>query len=624
MRSYPDLVGMRRGVVWGVFLLIPFHISYSADADSLQVRLYHGLDEMGAGNTLFYHREYDGFSSSIRWNTDVLHRRPMGSQAEYRISSEYSGQLGRVVLPNLDIKGVFEGDFYRFQRLSGPSPQPPYVLSPPQIWELSSFGGVPSIPLQHIDRSLLGIGGTFKPDTLLILNVLVGQQWERREAFDDKGVSASLDASLQGFDYKGYQNDLNIAVEQEELGARLNREMRFQYGLRKDFSPSSSDHLEIYYRQKRYDYHIGGSSAIGTRTDTDQLFRNQLRYDLHPQLGFLLETDLSGSRHEDRTPTASAVREDIGTSNALILHTSNKEVSGWLKMKFDWGAQEDATGLKRERGTSLENGLCWTPSTMDSLNFVSAVRKRQYDTSDTSNYDDRDRLRYEFYLSYGHEFSPKFRLNARSQVILEHLVYIFSEKSDQNNWNRIVKLGPEVYFEPLSSVHNVTSFELVANTTDYDFELDPSFIKSTIYRRYTASDSLVWVIQRGWSVMVKYSLDLEDGGRFIWDDWVQQISEEYRTHRAALLVMRETRTGIRLDAGASIYERKGWEYTLEPVVGTVKSPFMYLSRWGPLLQFSYPSSLNLRIEAAGDLSWVHEWGQEDYTIVNLDVRLTWR
>lgn len=62
----------------------------------------------------------------------------------------------------------------------------------------------------------------------------------------------------------------------------------------------------------------------------------------------------------------------------------------------------------------------------------------------------------------------------------------------------------------------------------------------------------------------------------------------------------------------------------EPNVGTVKSPFLYLTRWGPILKLFYPSDSGVYIDATGDLSWVHEWGSEDYSLVNLEVRITWR
>ena len=127
--------------------------------------------------------------------------------------------------------------------------------------------------------------------------------------------------------------------------------------------------------------------------DTDQSVRNQLLYNLSPTFGFVLVTELVGSSHEDRSPTGNSLREDVNTSNALTLHAEKESVAGWTRIKLDWGAQEDITGLKHSRGTSLESGISWFPGQKDSISLTTGVRKKQYDTSDETNYDDRDRLR---------------------------------------------------------------------------------------------------------------------------------------------------------------------------------------------------------------------------------------
>lgn len=605
------------------FLTLPTGHAVAGSADSLRYRVYHGLDEIGMGTVFSLDADYSGFRSTVRGKLDGLYRRPLGSQGELKSYGDFEAIFGRSLRRNFDIEAIFQGDFYSFERFQGPLPLALRSVTPPMSWEMPNLYASPSGFQQKIEGSLLGVGGTYKPDTLLVLTSIIGQQWERREGFDDRGLSASLSAQLTGFEYRGYSNDLDFYYEQEELGVRLNRDMRFGYGLNKEFSDNSSDHLEIYYHQKRYDYHIGGMKSIGTRTDTDQRLRNQLRYDPYRGWELYLDTELIGSSHEDRTATTST-REAINTSNALTLHGEYADLMGWTRLRVDWGTQKDATGLKRDRGTSLEANLNLTPTFSDSVSLLSAVRKRRYDTSDTANYDDRDRLRYEMDLHYGHIFSSSFYVSTRVQATLEHLVYIFGQKSDQNHWNRIFKLKPEISFDPHPRWKNVATFELVTNMTDYDFELDPALIKSTIYRRYTAGDQLVWDVSRGWSLNLEYRLDLEDNGRFIWDEWIQQISEEYRTHKAAMSLVRQTQTGIRFDIGVSAYERKGWEYLLDPEYGTVKSPFFYLTRWGPLLHLSYSYASGVIIEADGDLSWVHEWTRDDYTIVNMDLKITWR
>jgi hypothetical protein len=625
---------MRNARVWILFcaLLLRASSAGGSESDSLQLKLYHGLDELGGGAVFARTDHIGAYWSKWIGGFNTLQRSPLAALGDEKQDAALNGEIGRRLNPNFDLEAIFRFDRYQFRPFRGPEPIFPTSVSPPgedgenetTLYNTGSLNVPSTKVLQRIDRTTLGIGGEFHPDTLFNITAVLGQNWDQREGFDDRGLSASLDAALQNLEYKGYHNDLNLFIEQVELGKRLNRDLQFRYGLFKVFSQNSSDRLLIQYRQKRSDYHVWNTQSIGTRLDSDQMFQNQLRYDFAGSFGILVDMFLNGSRHEDRSGNTSTIRDEINTATAFTLNGDFDHFRGWFRTRLEGGTQEDATGLKHERGTSLEQGLCWLPNRSDSLEFSSAVRKKKYDTSDTSNFDDRDRLRYEMNLFYGHVFTPRFRIGNQAQVILEHLVYIFGEKSDQNNWNRIFKLSPEISFIPAAGVENLARFELVANTTDYDFELDPAFIKSTIYRRYTFSDSVHWGIRRGWKIIVEYAMDLEDGGRLLWDDWIQQISEEYRTHRATFRFCRETQAGILFESGFSLYERKGWDYDQDPAAGSVKIPFAYLLRFGPLLQLSYPSASGMRLDARGDLSWVHEWGSDDYTIVNLDLRVTWR
>jgi len=618
----PNLSLLLAGLL--IAVLMTHSTLLAADTDSLRLRLYSGLDEIGTGGDFYTSIKKELYTTSWKGKINSLFRRPRGSFGELKSNGFLNGSVSRDLRSNLALKMVLDSDFYRLERFSGPAPYMSGFQSELKDFELATSAATSTLPPQGIDRLFVGAGSTFKPDSLLTLTSIIGHQWESREGFNDRGVAVTLEAELQNFEYSGYHNRFDAYLEQAELGNRTNRDLKFEYGLAKQFSPLSSDQLAIRYRQKRFDYHIWGSPDIGTRIDTDQSLQNQLLYNISSQIGFVLDNELVGSTSEDRTPVANNVRDEIRTANALTFNTNHKTISSWTRFKFDWGAQEDVTGLKHERGISLENNFIWQPLDGDSLALFSAVRKRQYDTSDTSNYDDRDRLRYEVVLAYQKLLPFNVKATLKAETALEHLVYIYAEKSDQNHWNRIFKLNPEVSFEPFHYWHNLSSFELVTNSTDYDFELDPVNIKSTIYRRYSATDSLAWAFHPRWNISWEYTLTLEDGGRFIWDDWIEQISEEYRTHQVAVVMGRRSPSGFHFDIGASYYDRKGWEYDMGPAGESIKTPFFYLTRWGPFIQVDYPSESSVTVVANSDLSWVHEWNQEDYVIINLDLRIVWR
>jgi hypothetical protein len=610
------------------FLTILFGINpgicLSDEADSLKIYGHQGLDEVGGGS--IFNLQFDQGAIQTNWQGrfEALYRTPANSQGDYRSSGDFQGKILKTINDKIDVFGLIHGDIYRYLNYSGPGLFPRSLAPvPTYLWS----NGNPSFSnslYQKIDRYRLGIGGNYRPLKPLQITLTLGNQWEDRGLPVNAGPSCALSAAVADWEIQGFKNDVSLLLQREYLGARVDQESKVAIGVEKRFTEQSDDRLIAYYRQKSHDYPIAYTYSIGKRLDVEQNLLNTLNYDVNPRWKLTMLTQITGSTHQDRTPQVEVTRKEINTGNSFTLRTSGDARKAWSTMAFEWGVQQDATGLKRERGTAVEGGAVFDVFQADTLSFQAAVRKRQYDTSDTSNYDDRDRLRYEFDLRYFHRITPYFTVSQRFLATLEHLVYIYAEKSDQNHWNRIFKLAPEVWCQPHRRLTNLSRFELIANSNDYDFELDPVLIKSTIYRRYSANDSLSWQAGYGWLISAEYTLDLEDGGRFLWDQWIQQKSDEYRTQQFTCGFRRQTLQNIILAAGVMLYERKGWQFTYESGSGSQRTPFLYLSRWGPVLQLIYPSKSGLRFEMNGDFSWVHEWYREDYTIVNLDLRMVWR
>jgi hypothetical protein len=117
----------------------------------------------------------------------------------------------------------------------------------------------------------------------------------------------------------------------------------------------------------------------------------------------------------------------------------------------------------------IENFTGWRFQPSDSLAFGTSLSRLQYDTSDTSNFDDRDEFRLDFRLSEWHSFSHRLRMQVDFIASLYHLAYIFGERSADNNWNRIFRIVPKIFFIINSSVICQQNFEVLANYVDYDF-----------------------------------------------------------------------------------------------------------------------------------------------------------
>jgi hypothetical protein len=84
--------------------------------------------------------------------------------------------------------------------------------------------------------------------------------------------------------------------------------------------------------------------------------------------------------------------------------------------------------------------------------------------------------------------SPFFSVFLNTEGTLNHIVYIFSERSSNNNINRIIRLssGGSYYGTNISTLN---SFEVSANYTVYDFEDITQNFRSFSFRQFTAIDS---------------------------------------------------------------------------------------------------------------------------------------
>lgn len=148
--------------------------------------------------------------------------------------------------------------------------------------------------------------------------------------------------------------------------------------------------------------------------------------------------------------------------------------------------------------------------------FISLMQsKLRYDTPSNENYDDRDEILSIFRLYYLRNFTPFFDGFINLEGSLNHVVYIFSERSSNNNMARFLKLGSggSIHNSVLSSKNQ---FEVSANYTVYDFEdLNPTY-KSFSFRQLAFQDSSSLKLNTRTFVSLIGYLKYSEQGDFNW------------------------------------------------------------------------------------------------------------
>jgi len=99
-----------------------------------------------------------------------------------------------------------------------------------------------------------------------------------------------------------------------------------------------------------------------------------------------------------------------------------------------------------------------------------------------------------------------------------HIVYIFSERSSNNNVRRILKLNSGGEFQG-SHLYSRNTFEVSANYTSYDFEDIVPNSRSFSFRQFSAKDSTSIKVQGNVFAEFNGYVKLSEQGDFSWSNF---------------------------------------------------------------------------------------------------------
>ncbi len=157
-------------------------------------------------------------------------------------------------------------------------------------------------------------------------------------------------------------------------------------------------------------------------------------------------------------------------------------------------------------------------SESDRINFSLYQNKLKYDTPSNNNFDDRDELLSIARLQYLKTFTPFFQAFINADATINQTVYIFSEKSSNNNINRVFTLTTGGKYSG-KIVTSTNSFSVSANYTVFDFEdINPNF-KSFSFRQFTARDSTSINFSKRLSLSSYNYVKLSEQGNLKWNEF---------------------------------------------------------------------------------------------------------
>lgn len=169
-------------------------------------------------------------------------------------------------------------------------------------------------------------------------------------------------------------------------------------------------------------------------------------------------------------------------------------------------------------------------SETDLLSISLFHNKLRYDTPSDENFDDRDELMSIFRVLYLKKLTPFFDTFLNLEANLNHIVYIFAERSSNNNYMRLLKLSTGGDYKN-QEITSRNTFEVSANYTVYDYEdVNPNF-RSFSFRQMSMQDSTTIMLARKLAFNVFGYLKFSEQGDFNWERFagkpVRNLEEIY-------------------------------------------------------------------------------------------------
>jgi hypothetical protein len=400
------------------------------------------------------------------------------------------------------------------------------------IWQLSRDSR--SIGLSSLNRYNTIVGLRYNYPSLFKIDALTGFESNTQLGRHDIGsvtmYNANATTIIQSGNsinpQDGYLLNLTSAGEISKLGDRINSDINAGIRLNRDFDDNNRLVLSAQYRSLNRDFYSlitsNGITQTGLETRLEQRYlidaglqfqvANGLNADITSSVSTTtINRSYKGAFSGVNTTFIDRNLDELQiqvqgqithitphTINTLSISIFRRDEVNLANKKFDGIAAENLDTLKSlERvrdNISDRNRVAlqsmFALSSRDTLLFNGFASILRYDTPSPLNNDDRDEFNSVMTLSFVKQFSHYFTSTLTSQIQQTHLVFLKSQRSALNNWNRIIRLTSSNRW----SNRYFTSqpqMEVLAQYTVYDYEGKAGVPQSFSFRQLSYRDSIV-------------------------------------------------------------------------------------------------------------------------------------
>jgi hypothetical protein len=267
----------------------------------------------------------------------------------------------------------------------------------------------------------------------------------------------------------------------------------------------------------------------------------------------------------------------------------------------------------------LDGNFYYNPTLANRFELSASSSLLRYDTPSETNFDDRDELNLVVYLAHRYDNLKNFQIITSVDMNLYHTVYIFSEKSANNNWNRVLRFTSRNVFTPFKALRTSNTFSVLANYTVYDYEDLVSTVKSYSFRQFNYKDSTILRFTRFWGMDIYGELKLYERGELNWNAFSERPLNYFEDKIINSQLNYFFNKFIIVSAGYRFFEQRRYNYVEgERIFNT------YIRTYGPLVKLNVDFKNNSRIEFVGSYDYYDYYGKQPSSSTgNLYINVYW-
>jgi hypothetical protein len=267
----------------------------------------------------------------------------------------------------------------------------------------------------------------------------------------------------------------------------------------------------------------------------------------------------------------------------------------------------------------LDGSAYYSPTLSNRFELSASSSLLRYDTPSQNNSDDRDELNIILYLAHKYNNLKNFQLITSVDLNLYHTVYIFAEKSANNNWNRVLRFSSSSIFTPYDGLRTVNSFGVLANYTVYDFEDLVSTVKSYSFRQFNVKDSTIMRFTKWLGMDIYAELKLYERGELNWSAFSERPLNYYEDKIINSELNYFFNKFIVVSAGYRFFEERRFNYKEGNRIFD-----NYIRTYGPMAKLNVNVKENSRIEIIGSYDYYDYYKlQPSSSNANLYINVFW-